>query len=351
LGAVQQESENERGTYGPYDLGHIIDLGEIFAHEWNESCVLPEFDELDRSARHIHCFHPANVRVEGAAQVVLIDLCFVERPRVVFVLANVKPAFAGWGRGLYAFLESRAHANVHPVAAESLRLRWTPTDAGDESRHAVMIQNGLETIDLALVDRVLREYHGIDTADLVPGGDNHATHQVEVELFRGRELKAPKGLLRQPLHGPLNGAEVGFSHSQRPGQQQEIDVVGLRIRAAVTGWQFMPQGLHAWTMHARVAWERAQRGSIGRGPDLGQHAQELWINPSKRSFSRQQFAATSAVDATLSIGPKGAAKSGAGLVGDGMSRQQGFGHAPVVAGRQMLQRHAGTLTKDPPFLG
>src|SRR5271155_1920381 len=147
------------------------------------------------------------MRVEGGSQVVLIDLRFVERPRVVFVLANVKPPFAGRGRRPYPLLESRTYADMHPVAPESLRLRWIPTDAGDENRHAVTIQNGLETIDLALVDRALRQYHGIDTVDLVPGGDNHTTHQVEVELFRGRELKAPKGLLRQPLHGPLNGVE------------------------------------------------------------------------------------------------------------------------------------------------
>jgi ligand-binding sensor domain-containing protein len=62
------------------DVGEIVDLGEVLAHEGNESDLVAEFDELDSPARNVHRFPPADVGVECASQVVLIDLSFVERP-------------------------------------------------------------------------------------------------------------------------------------------------------------------------------------------------------------------------------------------------------------------------------
>jgi hypothetical protein len=70
-------------------------LSKVLAHEGNERDLVTVFDEVDRPARDVHGFPPANVRVKGAAQVVLEDLSFVKRPPIVFVLADVKPLFAG----------------------------------------------------------------------------------------------------------------------------------------------------------------------------------------------------------------------------------------------------------------
>jgi hypothetical protein len=70
-------------------------LTEVLAHEGNERDLVAEFYEVNRPARDLHRFPPANMGVEGASQVVLEDLSFVERPPMVFVLADVKPLFSG----------------------------------------------------------------------------------------------------------------------------------------------------------------------------------------------------------------------------------------------------------------
>jgi hypothetical protein len=70
-------------------------LTEVLAHEGNERDLVTVFYEVDCPARDLHRFPPANVGVKGASQVVLEDLFFVERPGMVFVLADVKPLFAG----------------------------------------------------------------------------------------------------------------------------------------------------------------------------------------------------------------------------------------------------------------
>ena len=66
---------------------------------------------------------PQDARVEGASEVVLVDLALVERPPVVLVLADVKPLLAGAITRPSAFPEARVHARVHPVLAEPPAMR------------------------------------------------------------------------------------------------------------------------------------------------------------------------------------------------------------------------------------
>jgi hypothetical protein len=82
--------------------------------------------------------------VQRAAEVVLTDLSFVERPAVVFVLANVDPVFAG------------RHGLVHPVARRRPGRLAALADPGDASEHPMIRQDGLEIFDLALLDGALR---------------------------------------------------------------------------------------------------------------------------------------------------------------------------------------------------
>jgi hypothetical protein len=76
--------------------------------------------------------------VKGASQVVLVDLSLVEGPAVVFVLADVKPLFAGFA-WRSTFIQFRANADVHPVAGEPSRLRGALANAGDERRHSAAL--------------------------------------------------------------------------------------------------------------------------------------------------------------------------------------------------------------------
>src|SRR5262249_6820607 len=95
LRSVEQGSNDRTRADGPYDFSHIIDLGEVFAHEGNERDLVSVFYKVDGATGYLHRFPPADVGVEGAPQVVLEDLSLVQRPWMVFVLADVKPLFAG----------------------------------------------------------------------------------------------------------------------------------------------------------------------------------------------------------------------------------------------------------------
>ncbi len=115
------------------------------------------------------------------------------------------------------------------------------------------IQESLEIVDIALVDRALRHQNAINAVYLVPGGDNQAAHKVQIEFFWRCELEKTEGLLGQPLHGCLHGAKVGLSHPQRPGQQQQVRVSGVRLRTATADRHLVPPRLYTRTMHAGVA--------------------------------------------------------------------------------------------------
>lgn len=92
----------------------------------------------------------------------------------MFVLADMKPSFAGRISYRGTFFKYRAHADVHPVAGLSARLRCWLTYTGHEHGHAVAIQNSLEIVEVTLVDGALWEHHHIDTAGLVSGREDSA---------------------------------------------------------------------------------------------------------------------------------------------------------------------------------
>jgi hypothetical protein len=47
----------------------------------------------------------------------------------------------------------------------------------------VAIQEGLEIVDIALVDCALGYQNSINAVYLVSGSDNHAAHKVQIEFF------------------------------------------------------------------------------------------------------------------------------------------------------------------------
>jgi hypothetical protein len=51
----------------------------------------PTWTKLNRTTRDVHRLQPPDIRMESAPEVVLVYLCFVERPSVMLVLADVKP--------------------------------------------------------------------------------------------------------------------------------------------------------------------------------------------------------------------------------------------------------------------
>ena len=75
---------------------------------------------------------------------------------MVFVLADVKPPLAGRTGCRGALFKYRAHADVHPVARQSSGLRCRLAHAGHEHGHTVVIQHGLESVDITFVDDALR---------------------------------------------------------------------------------------------------------------------------------------------------------------------------------------------------
>jgi hypothetical protein len=95
LRPIEQRCQNNRRPDGAYHVSHIINLGKILANQGNHGDLVAKHNKPDCPARDLYCFPPADVRVKGASQVVLEDLQFIERPGMVFVLADTKPTFAG----------------------------------------------------------------------------------------------------------------------------------------------------------------------------------------------------------------------------------------------------------------
>jgi hypothetical protein len=91
LWPIEHGRENGRRTYGTYNLRDIIDLGEILTDEEDKRNAVPQFDELESTARDLHRFPPTNVGVKGTPKVVLINLVFVQRPSMVLILTDMKP--------------------------------------------------------------------------------------------------------------------------------------------------------------------------------------------------------------------------------------------------------------------
>src|SRR5262249_29970390 len=72
--------------------------------------------------------------------------------------------------------------------------------------------------------------------------------------------KEAVGLIVQPLYGGLQTVEVGLSNPQRPWQQQQRRVLGLRIGSAVSGGDLVPPDIDVWALDARVTCERRSAG-------------------------------------------------------------------------------------------
>jgi hypothetical protein len=90
LGSVEQRGQHDCGADRLNEFRNLVAVGEVFAHERHEG-ELGDVYEFDGAARNFHCLPPLDVRVECAAEVVLVDLVCVERPSVVLVLADVTP--------------------------------------------------------------------------------------------------------------------------------------------------------------------------------------------------------------------------------------------------------------------
>src|SRR5262249_55086984 len=113
---------NAAGADRAYDLDDVVDLGQVLTNKADEGDLVAQFKKVECTARDLGSFPPANVRVKRAPQVVLEDLSLVERPAMVFVLADVNPPFAHGHRQRPTFFESRVHADMHPVAGQPPRL-------------------------------------------------------------------------------------------------------------------------------------------------------------------------------------------------------------------------------------
>jgi hypothetical protein len=86
-----------------------------------------DLDELDRLAGYVHRFPPADVGVKRAAEVVLINLAFTQRPAMVLILAQVKPWLSALAWHRPALLESWVDVDMQPVVREPAGLRGSRT--------------------------------------------------------------------------------------------------------------------------------------------------------------------------------------------------------------------------------
>ena len=328
--------------------GDVVVVGQVLAHQRGQH-EFGHFDEVDGLAGYVHGLPPADMRVKGSAEVVLLDLVFVQRPAVVLVLADVKPRFMPLVRQQPTFLESGVEAHVQPVAGELTRLPGGLAHPGHQLDHPVAVQQRFEGVDLVLRDGALGQHDDIDTARLLAGGDQHTIQQVQIEPFGRGELEESIRVLGRPQHR-AHRVKVGCLHAQRPGQQQQVGVLGAKIGTAMAGRDLVPAGVDAGALHAGIA--REGQSSRRRRDDLGQDPQEAGVDAGQRSGASQQLAAAGPIHAALAVGAvHGHAEPGTGLVGDGMQRQQRLTHSVLSSERQFLDRHIGALAKDPPLIG
>src|SRR5262249_16872960 len=183
LRSVEEWRDHDRRAHRTENVGHVGALGKVLAHRGGKPRAFAELDELDRPAGNVDRFPPADMGVQRAAQVVLVNLRFIERPTMVLPLTDMHPMLAG------------QYTDVHPVTRELPSLLRTLTDPGDETRHPVIGEKALEPVDLAVVHGALRQNDDIDGVDLVPGGDERSIHEVQIEPFGGYELEEAERFL------------------------------------------------------------------------------------------------------------------------------------------------------------
>jgi hypothetical protein len=105
-----------------------------------------------------------DVGVKRPAEVVLIDLAFVEQPAVVLVVAYVEPLLSGGAVGQSTQLQARADAGMNPVRAQ-LSVSGTRSDACVNARDAMLGEKRFDVVKLGLVQGALRQQHDVDILD------------------------------------------------------------------------------------------------------------------------------------------------------------------------------------------
>ena len=114
-------------------------------------------------------------------------------------------------------------------------------------------QQRFQRVELALVDGALRQQHDVNAANLFSRRDEHPVDEIQVEPLLRCELEEAERLLCQPLDRALHGPEVRLSDPQRPGQQQQLGVLGLGVGTVMTSGQLVPMGLQARAIDTGVA--------------------------------------------------------------------------------------------------
>jgi hypothetical protein len=135
--------------------------------------------------------------------------------------------------------------------------------------HPVLMQKRLEGVELPLVHRAFGEADHVDGSGLLARGEQHTVQKLKIEAFLGCELEKAERFLRRPVYRLLEWPEVRRPHAQGPRQQQQVCVLGLEIRTAMTGRHLVPAGFDAGAFDAGIARER--RASGGRRSDFWQH--------------------------------------------------------------------------------
>ena len=160
------------------------------------------------------------------------------------------------------------------------------------------VQQRLELVDLALVDRALRQANDIDTTGLLAGGHQHAVQEVQIEALRGRELEEAERAFASRCTEPSTGGSPTPAPRSGQGRSSSVAYSDARVRAAMTGGHLVPAGLDAGTLHARVAGERAGL-PVGGVQTFGQDTQQSRVDARQRPRPDQELPAASAVDASL----------------------------------------------------
>jgi hypothetical protein len=181
--------------------------------------------------------------MEGAPQVVLIDLPFVECPSVVLVLPDMKPRFPRGARTQSRSFQYRTYTDVHPIAGELPRSLGVLTDPRLQHNDSVAVQDCFKLVNVVLLDGALGKQHGIDAVYLVPSRNKHPVHKIQIEPFRGGELEGADTLAPQPVHRTVDGMEIGLSHPQRPRQQQHVRVPRSTVGTPTTDRRLVPVDL------------------------------------------------------------------------------------------------------------
>ena len=203
------------------------------------------------------------------------------------------------------------------------RLPRRVADPGDERADAVAGEHRLEVVDHVVGDGALGQHHHVDDVDLVERRGQDAVDEIEVERLGRGELEEAERLAFDALDRCLERPEVALADAQRPRQEQDVD----RLPPRVDGRDAAP-GPCA-TRRRRL--DRARRRS---GRATATRCRRPACAPSAAPAARQCRRGTATRCGRAARVPGRAARSrrggaldgdahaGAGLVGDGVQRQQ-----------------------------